>query len=197
MLKLLLGDTEVGEAEDDDKEEEVDVEDIDDDVATEGSILQHVESNLKQLRTKFDEEGFLTAVVLMDAAEYGLPQARRQIYIIAIPLDHPMLCSPPMAGLSSKIAILALKLPTHPLDRFLLPDDDEAAPAGRCRPVPPAGGARACPMRRKRRLDGKAGFRTTAAGPRAAPENGVRVGQGDVLHCGPAATGMSHLRSAG
>ena len=104
------------------------VEDIDDDVATEGSILQHVESNLKQLRTKFDEEGFLTAVVLMDATEYGLPQARRRIYIIAIPLDHPMLCSPPMAGLSSKIekAILALKLPTHPLDRFLLPDDDEA-----------------------------------------------------------------------
>ena len=30
LLKLLLGDTEVGEAEDDDKEEEVDVEDIDD-----------------------------------------------------------------------------------------------------------------------------------------------------------------------
>ena len=55
--------------------------------------LKRVDGNLSQLRAKLDGKGSLTAVVMLNAAEYGLQQTTHSIHITVIPLD-PRGCDP-------------------------------------------------------------------------------------------------------
>ena len=57
------------------------VEDFDDQQGPESdeNILKQSESNLSALRQTFEDDGFMLAVMLLNANQYGLPQARKRI----------------------------------------------------------------------------------------------------------------------
>ena len=47
----------------------------------------------------FEDDSFKRAVMLLNANQYGLPQARKRIYFAAIPFDHSMIQDAPTAGI--------------------------------------------------------------------------------------------------
>lgn len=69
--------------------------------------------------------------MVLNSLDYGLPQARKRLYIVAIPMDHPLLAMPPEAALVDQLQqnVLALKLSMVPLSALLLPDGDPSLAA--------------------------------------------------------------------
>lgn len=108
------------------------VEEFDDEPQDdEAALMKFIESNMAYLRSKFEDEGFILASFLMNARDYGLPQSRKRMYLVAIPLDHPSLVTVPTPMLSGEIEMIvrALMLPTRALAEFLLQDDDPCVSA--------------------------------------------------------------------
>ena len=78
------------------------------------------------MRTIFEDDGFAFAALLVNALDYGLPQARKRVYLVAVPLDHELLQVVPTAGFTTELEAMmkSLILSMRPLGLFLLPDDD-------------------------------------------------------------------------
>ena len=106
------------------------VEEFDDDGLAgnddDAEVLKSILGNMGALRTMFEDDGFAFAALLVNALDYGLPQARKRVYLVAVPLDHELLQVVPTAGFTTELEAMmkSLILSMRPLGLFLLPDDD-------------------------------------------------------------------------
>ena len=50
--------------------------------------MEAVSKQLERFAPDFEDGGFMIAVMLLNANQYGLPQASKRLYFAAIPVDH-------------------------------------------------------------------------------------------------------------